>query len=106
GGNTTLKKEGSGLRITKTVTVLGQTLPLTAAGTVRLHGNVLSVDVQQVTGAGVSIPGFLVSRVRHLLDLSYKVPALPFGLKLTSVSVADDGVVVHVAAANTVLSQG
>jgi hypothetical protein len=103
GGDTTLRYESTGLRITKTVTVLGQTLPLTATGTVRLQGNVLAVDVAHVTGAGVQIPGALVSRVSHLLDLQYRIPALPFGLTLTSVRPAADGVVVTVAASNTVL---
>lgn len=106
GGNTALRQEGSGLRITKTVTVLGRTLPLTAAGTVRLEGNVLTVDVQHVTGAGVSIPSALVSRVSHLLDIRYKIPALPFGLQLTSVRVGADGVLVSVAAKNAVLTRG
>ena len=103
GGDTSLRPEGNGLRITKTVTVLGQTLPLTASGTVRLDGNVLALDVASVTGAGVQIPSALVSRVSHLLDLRYRVPALPFGLKLTGVRPAAAGVVVTVAARDTVL---
>ena len=56
GGDTTLSREGDGLRITKTVELLGQTIPLTAAGTVTLDGNELVVDVQQATGAGVDVP--------------------------------------------------
>jgi LmeA-like phospholipid-binding len=103
GGDTTVRQEGDGLRITKTVTVFGQELPVTAAGTVRLEGNVLSVDVRQVSGAGVQIPSALVSRVSHLLDLEYKIPALPFGLRLSSVTPAADGVVVQVGATDTVL---
>ena len=103
GGDSTLRREGNGLRITKTVTVLGQTLPLSATGTVRLDGNVLVLDVADVTGAGVQVPRAMLSRVSHLLDLSYRVPALPFGLKLTSVRPAAAGVVVTVAARHTVL---
>jgi hypothetical protein len=103
GGDTTLRREGDGLRITKTVQVLGQTLPLTAVGTVTLHGNDLVVDVQKASGAGVDVPGFLVDRVSDLLDIRYTIPALPFGLQLTSVQPADDGVDVTVAAKDTVL---
>lgn len=103
GGDTTLTREGDGLRITKTVEVLGQRLPLTAAGTVRLDGNALVVDVEQAAGAGVDLPGGLVEQVSDLLDLRYPVPELPFGLQLTSVQVADDGVEVRVEAADTVL---
>ena len=102
-GDTTVTREGSGLRITRTVELLGQTVPLTAAGTVTLDGNDLVVDVQQVAGAGVEVPEWLLSRATGLLDLRYTVPALPFGLKLTSVTPADDGVELGLEAADTVL---
>ena len=103
GGDTTLRREGDGLRITKTVEVLGQTLPLTATGTVTLDGNDLVVDVDEASGAGVDVPDFLVARVSGLLDIRYKIPALPFGLRLTSVEPGRDGVVVTVEARETLL---
>jgi hypothetical protein len=104
GGDTTLRREGDGLRITKTVHIAGFTLPLTAAGIVRLSGNDLLVDVQQASGVGVKVPSFLVDRVSDLLDLRYTVPALPFGLRLTSVQPGAEGVEIAVAATNAVLS--
>jgi hypothetical protein len=103
GGDTTLRREGDGLRITKTVELLGQTLPLTAAGTVTLEGSDLVVDVENAAGAGVDIPDLLVGRVADLLDLRYAVPALPFGLQLTDVTPAEDGVQIRVQATDTVL---
>ena len=103
GGDTALRREGDGLRITRTVELLGQTIPLTAAGTVGLDGNDLIIDVAEATGAGVDVPRFLVDQVADLLDLRYTVPALPFGLRLTSVTPADDGVVVRVEATDTVV---
>jgi hypothetical protein len=103
GGDTTLRREGDGLRITKTVDVAGQTLPLTAVGTVTLEGNELVVDVEGASGAGVEIPDFLVDRVADSLDLRYAVPALPFGLQLTDVTPAEDGVDIRVQATDTVL---
>jgi hypothetical protein len=104
GGDTTLKPEGSGLRITKTVSVAGLTLPLTATGTVGLDGDTLVVDVQQASGVGVSIPSALVAQVSNLLDLRYRIPALPFGLRLTGVAPGPDGVVVTVAGTGAVLT--
>jgi hypothetical protein len=104
GGDTTLRREGDRLRITRTVELVGQTIPLTATGTVTLQGNQLVIDVEEAAGAGVDLPGFLVSRASDLLDLRYDVPALPFGLQLTSVRPSDDGVVVHVAAEDAVLT--
>ncbi len=103
GGDTTLRRDGDGLRITKTVELLGQAIPLTAAGTVSLDGNDLVVDVENATGAGVDVPRILVDRVADLLDLRYAVPALPFGLRLSGVTPADDGVVVRVEATDTVI---
>jgi hypothetical protein len=103
GGDTTLRREGDGLRITKTVEIAGFTLPLTAAGTATLHGNQLFIDVQEASGAGVAVPGFLVDRVSDLLDIRYDIPALPFGLQLTGVRPGDDGVVVTVEGDDTVL---
>jgi hypothetical protein len=104
GGDSTLRPEGDGLRITKTVELLGQTIPLTAVGTVALDGNQLVIDVEEAAGAGVDLPEFLVTRASDLLDLRYDVPALPFGLQLTDVQPVEDGVHVQVAAQDTVLT--
>ena len=103
GGDTTLRREGDGLRITRTVEVLGQSVPLTAVGTVTLEGNDLVVDVGAASGAGVDVPDVVVERVADSLDLRYAVPALPFGLQLTDVTPAEDGVDVRVQATDTVL---
>jgi hypothetical protein len=104
GGDTTLAREGDGLRITRTVEVLGQRVPLTAAGQVTLEGSDLVVDVDKASGAGVDVPGWLLDRAADLLDLRYTVPALPFGLQLTSVMPTGDGVDVRVKAVDAVLS--
>ena len=103
GGDSTLRPEGDGLRITKTVELLGQSFPLTATGTVTVKGNQLVVDVSKASGAGVDLPGFLVSTASDLLDLRYDVPALPFGLQLTGVRPAAHGVDITVVADDAVL---
>jgi hypothetical protein len=100
----TVTREGDGLRISRTVEVVGYRLPVTAAGTVVLDGDQLVVDVEQAAGAGVDVPGFLVDRVSDLLDLRYTVPQLPFGLQLTSVAPGRDGVEVRVEATDAVLT--
>jgi hypothetical protein len=105
GGDTTLRQDGDGLRITRTVELAGQRIPVTASGTVTLDGRDLVIDVEHAAGAGVQLPGFLVGRVNDLLALRYRIPALPFGLRVTGVRPAPDGVVVTVAATDTVLSR-
>jgi hypothetical protein len=104
GADTTLTREGDGLRITRTVELLGQRLPLTAVGKVNLDGSELVVDVEEAAGAGVDVPDLLLSRAADLLDLRYTVPALPFGLQLTGVTPAEDGVDLTIEATDTVLS--
>lgn len=103
GGNTTLEREGDGLRITRTVELLGLSLPLTAVGTVSVDAGVLVIDAEEASGAGVDVPGALVGRVSDLLDLRYPVE-LPFGLQPTGVTPAGNGVVVQVEATGTVLA--
>lgn len=103
GPDTTLSKEGDQLRITRTVDLLGQRVKLTAAGQVTLKGNDLVVDVQKASAAGVTLPSSVVDRASNMLDLRYTVPALPFGLQLTTVTPEDDGVRVTVQGQQTVL---
>jgi hypothetical protein len=62
--------------------------------------------VAKAAGAGVDLPGFLVSRASDLLDLRYDVPALPFGLRLTGVTPAAHGVDITLKATDAVLSGG
>ena len=104
GGDTTLTREGDGLRITRTVEVLGQELPLTAVGEVTVEGSDLVVDVEKVSDAGTDVPTLLLDQAADLLDLRYSVPALPFGLELTGVSAAEDGVDIRLEAVDTVLT--
>jgi hypothetical protein len=103
GGDTTLAAEGSGLRVTRTVEVLGVVVPLTATGTVSLDGDEVVVDVDEAAAAGVDVPDVVVDRAADLMDFRYPVPALPFGLQLTGVRAERDGVHVTVEATDTVL---
>jgi hypothetical protein len=104
GGDTALTAEGDGIRLTKTVEVLGFDFPLTATGTVTLDGQDIVVDVQDASAGGVDVPAFVLRQAADLLDFRYAVPALPFGLQLTSVQPRTDGVDVRVEARDTVLS--
>ena len=106
GGDTRLERAGDGLRITRTVELLGQQVPLTASGDVTLDGSDLVLDVEEAAGAGVELPDVVVDRASDLLDLRYTVPPLPYGLQLTAVRPAADGVVVDLEATGTVIETG
>jgi hypothetical protein len=60
--------------------------------------------VEQAAGAGVDVPDWLLSRAADQLDLRYTVPALPFGLQLTGVTPAENGVDVALEATDAVLT--
>jgi hypothetical protein len=104
GGDTVLSQEGDGIRVTRRVEVLGTELPLTATGTVRLEGGDVVIDVGDASAGSLAVPDAVLQRAAGLLDLRYPVPALPFGLQLTSAVPAADGVDVRVEATDTVLS--
>lgn len=102
-GDTELSREGDGVRITRTVQVLGRSVRLTAAGQVDLDGQDLVIDVQQASGAGIDVPDFLLEAARGALDFRYTVPELPFGLQLTGLAPTDTGVDLTVQATDIVL---
>jgi hypothetical protein len=104
GGDTVLAQEGDGIRVTKRVQVLGLDVPVTATGQVRLEDGDVVIDVGDASAGSADVPDAVVQRAAGLLDLRYPVPALPFGLQLTSVVPAADGVDVRVEATDTVLS--
>lgn len=104
GGDTTLTQDGDGIRLTKSVEVLGFDFPVTAAGSVTLDGQDVVVDVHDASAGAVDVPDFVLDTADELLDFSYRVPALPFGLQLTGVQPTAGGVDVRVQARDTVLS--
>jgi hypothetical protein len=104
GGNTVISQDGDGIRLTKSVKVLGVAFDLTATGTVTLNGADVVVDVQDASAGSVQIPQAVLNTAEDLLDFSYRVPELPFGLQLTSVHPASQGLDVAVEAQDTVLS--
>jgi hypothetical protein len=77
---------------------------VTASGTVSLDGQDVVIDVSDASAGAVDVPDFVLDTADDLLDFSYQVPALPFGLQLTSVQPVADGVDVRVEARDTVLS--
>ena len=103
GPGTTVTRDGDRLRVQRTVEVAGVSVPLTATGTVSLDGDTLVVDVDDASGAGVDVPDVLVDQVGDTLDLRYPIPQLPFGLQVTGVAPADDGVRIAIQATDTVL---
>jgi DUF2993 family protein len=104
GGDTTLSQDGDGIELTKSVEVLGLDFTVTAAGSVTLDGQDVVIDVHDASAGAVDVPDYVLDTADELLDFRYRVPALPFGLELTSVQPAAGGVDVRVQARDAVLS--
>jgi LmeA-like phospholipid-binding len=103
GPDTELSRDGDGLRITRTVDVAGEQVPLVASGDVTLEGTELVIDVRSASGAGIEVPDAVVEQAGELLSLRYQVPELPYGLDLVDVRPERDGVVVVARGEGTVI---
>lgn len=94
--------EGDRLRLRGQVTVLGQRYAASALGTLSLRGDQLTVVPRAVSvnaGPGaLAVPPALIA----LLSVTVRV-ALPFGLRLTAVSVAADGLHLQAGGRDVVL---
>jgi len=78
------------------------------AGTVRLKGEARLVAqngslVVTVVPSSLNLPLVVRAAVARLIGVTYQMPELPFGFKVRSVSVAEDGVTVAAAAKDVVL---
>lgn len=103
GGDTSLRPDGGGVAIARTVRVGGRPVPVTAVGRVALRGDTLAVDATQVSAAGARLPAASLRQAADQVRLRYRVPALPFGLTLTGVHATPEGLSAAVAATGAVL---
>ena len=85
-----------GVRVTGSVTVLGQRLSASATSDVRLDGSTIVVTARTVEAGGVQVPA-------GLLDLRVPVGRLPYGLRLTGLSARADGLALAARSGPTVL---
>ncbi len=96
---------GDRLRVRGTVRVLGQDVSAAATSRVRLDGDRVVVTAQSVqTGAGV-VDDALTAALGDRFDFRVRLPALPYGLRLTGLRVTAQGVVLSARSGPTVLSR-
>lgn len=93
-----------GVRITGTVSVLGQQVRAATRSRLRLENGSVVVTAQSLELLGRS--SALIDRaIAGRLDFRLDVPVLPYGLRLTGVVARDDGLAVTARSAATVLQQ-
>lgn len=72
-------------------------------GTLRLDGNRVWLDVEQLSAGGVPLPPSLVEQASQRFMAGYQLPPLPLGLKVTAIAVVDDLVSARAAASDVSL---
>jgi hypothetical protein len=96
--------DGRRLRVTGEVRVLGRTVTATALSRVEVVEGDLLVTAESYQVGGEVASEVLSRALGGRLDLRVPVEQLPYGLRVTGVEVAPDGVVVLATAGATVLS--
>jgi len=104
-GGATVTRDGSGLRVETTVSLLGQDFQVAATAELALVGREVALTASNVEGFGADLPDEVTAVVLDLLDLSLPVPELPFGLVFTGIQVVGDGMRVVAEGNDIVLEQ-
>lgn len=97
-----VQPDGSMVKVTGRITVLGQSVTASAVSTIRLEGRSIVVTAQQVSVLGQSSSA-LNSALAGRLDLRVPIGSLPYGLELTGVHADVGGVVLQARSGPTVL---
>jgi len=101
----TVTRDGSGLHVETTVSLLGQEIPVAATAELTLVGREVVLSASNVEGLGAELPDEVTAVVLDLLDISLPVPELPFGLVFTGIEVVGEGMQVVAEGSDIVLEQ-
>ena len=93
------------LRVTGSVTVLGRTVSASALSSVRLAGTDVVVTAQRFEVGARPADRVLTAALGRRLDFTARIGQLPYGLTLTGVRIASEGVVATASAKDTVLTR-
>lgn len=102
----TIAPEGDRLRVSGTVSVLGQTVSASALSSVRVDGGAVVVTAQSYSVGDAAASAAVTDALGGRFDLRIPVTDLPYGLQVSGVRVSPAGVEVSAAAAGTVLVPG
>ncbi len=106
-GNATFSAAGDDVRVTGTVRVDGQQIPVSATAAFSVVKNQIRVKVSEASVSGQDVPPEAKDYVNNLQDelsVGYRVPPLPFGLTVTKVAATDAGLAVTAVAKDVPLA--
>lgn len=99
----TVSPVGDRLRVTGSAEVLGRTLSVSATSSLTIEGDELVITAEEFD-SGAGLADDLISRaLGGLFDLRIPLTGLPYGLRVQSVDVQSQGVVVQARARDAVL---
>lgn len=101
----TITPAGTLVHVTARITVLGQHFTATAVSSVALKGTSIVVTARSLRALGQSSPAIL-NALTGRLDLRVPVGTLPYGLRLTGLQVAPEGLLLQARSGPTVLTAG
>jgi hypothetical protein len=93
------------LRVTGSLTALGRTVSASALSSVRLSGTSVVVTAQRFEVGARPADRVLTAALGRRLDFTARIGERPYGLALTGVRIAPEGVVATAAAKHTVLTR-
>lgn len=99
----TVAPAGDRLKVTGSVSVLGQTVTASALSSVRVEGGAIVVTAESYSVGDAAASEAISRALGGRFDLRIPVTGLPYGLQVSGVGVAPDGVSVTAAAGATVL---
>jgi hypothetical protein len=104
-GGLVLAMSGGRVKVSATlpIPILGQTLPVSGVAGVRIVAGAVVLDVSQLVVAGVTLPQAAVDALALTFAQPIPIPALPFGLVVTSATPGPQGVAVAASAQHTVI---
>lgn len=99
-----LRQDGTRVRVTRTVTVLGRRLTASGSATIGVRNGALLIAPSSVTLPG-PVPQAVTDAALRSLTLRYSLTGLPLGLRVQRLTVAPTGVVVTVTGSSLTVSR-
>jgi hypothetical protein len=90
----TVRRSGGDLKVTGSVDlpVLGQPVSLSGNAAVAISGENVTLRPSAVTAVTGFLPGFAQSAAQEALTIRFAIRGLPFGVRLDSATVTDEGI--------------
>lgn len=104
--NLTITPTADGLvQIGTTVTVAGQTIPVTVAASASISNGSLSLTAKLISAAGVTLPAQVTQALQARLSVKLPLSTLPFSLEKAGVSAQDGALVLTATGTNVTADQ-